>query len=409
MFSNSDSHVGFQTDSGGRSTMDIIATCTSTLVSCVYSSVHFDVPHGTSHRLTFFEKIRSKEFWLELYGKFSFWLLGLLAPEMLVIHAYYEHMIAREDVIWMKRHGYPDWKMVHAFFADMGGFTVEDGERPHSGYELHKMLSRGEVPGMIDCKELEYDIADRTKVDMLFKLFTILQVCRFFAETIWRPIVSLPVSPLEIVTCAYVMCTLMYYSLWLYKPYNVNERIVVRSKPGLRRTWMLKETTQPKNEHTKYRFCSVRYLLDSLSSIFLEPRLSEEDRLGGSKKMYQSSPYMQEGSVIAAIAGFLVGLAHLSSWNVEFPDSNGQALWRICSIAVTVLPLIAAGSIYGAAMVRRDLVTELMNLTVLTLSVTYCTARLILFILLGYSFWSLPAGVYDTKPLGWLNDIPFFH
>jgi hypothetical protein len=118
---------------------------------------------------------------------------------------------------------------------------------------------------------------------------------------------------------------------------------------------------------------------------------------------------LTQGSLLATAAGLLVGLAHLACWNVEFPDSNGQILWRICSSLLIVLPVIVFIIILGAAIILRHWVTEAMNKIALTLIVAYCIARIILLVLLGHSFQSLPAAVYDTHSISWLSYIPFFH
>lgn len=284
-FTSSDPRAGFQPAPHGRDTMDIISSCASTLVTCIYSSVHFNISRGQSHRLSFKEKLRSRNYWLDLWVKVSFWLLAIFSPEMLVLHAYYEYMIARRDVAWMREKGHEEWSMTLAFFADMGGFVTEDSREVHSGFGIHEYLFRNNEPGMIDCKALEYDIADRTKADILFKILTTLQICRFFVGTVVRFIVSLPVAPLETITCAYVVCTLAYYGLWLQKPYNVNERIVVKVSRTLQRSRRINEADMPQDSKEKKRSCLPRALKD-----FLVPPMGETDRLHGSEHLYQTSP-----------------------------------------------------------------------------------------------------------------------
>lgn len=118
---------------------------------------------------------------------------------------------------------------------------------------------------------------------------------------------------------------------------------------------------------------------------------------------------MTQGSFVAAAASFLPGIAHLLCWKVEFPNTNGQVLWRYCSLLLVVLPIIVFIIILGAAIINKHWVTEAMNKMALTLIVIYCMARLVLLILLGHSFQSLPKGVYDTKKISWLSFIPFIH
>ncbi|KAI0822332.1 hypothetical protein BC628DRAFT_1422000 [Trametes gibbosa] len=456
-FSSSDPRVGFQADSGGRASMDVISACASTLLTCVYSSVHFDVPRSHAHRLPLGRKLRAREYWLELWAKITFWLLGVFSPEMLVLHAFYEHMIARRDVAWMRAHGHAEWSLTLAFAADMGALTTEAaaeaaeanggtvggstsagagagagagvgagaGRPPHSGFALHEQLLRHHEPGSLDCAALEYELADRTKADVLFKILTTLQICRFFAGTVARAVVRLPIAPLETITCAYVACTLVYYGLWLKKPYGVTERVVVRVRPTLPRArrippdgvLTIEESGSGKSAARKVGAkgrrgwvpTAVRVFWAKVCVPFMEPPMSETDRLHGSERMWQSSPYMTHGSLVAAAASVVVGLAHLACWDVEFPNSNGQVLWRACSIALIVLPIAVTVIILGAAVIDRRWVTEVMNKMALTMIVVYCIARVVLVILLGHSFQSLPKGVYDTHSVPWLSYIPFIH
>ncbi|KAH9854730.1 hypothetical protein C2E23DRAFT_912830 [Lenzites betulinus] len=434
-FSSSEPRVGFQADSGGRASMDIISACASTLLTCVYSSVHFDVPRSHAHRLSFLRKVRTRDYWLELWAKITFWLLGVFSPEMLVLHAFYEHMIARRDVAWMRAHGHAEWTLTLAFAADMGALTTEAAadaaeanggiaggtgaaRPPHSGFALHEQLLRHHDPGALDCAALEHELADRTKADVLFKILTALQIARFFAGTVARAAVRLPIAPLETITCAYVACTLVYYGLWLQKPYGVNEQIIVRVRPTLPRArriqpdavLTIEEPAAPKPDPKgRWWVTPFRVFWAKACVPFLEPPMSETDRLHGSERMWQSSPYLTQGSMVAAGASIVVGLAHLACWNVEFPNSNGQVLWRACSIALIVLPIAVTVIILGAAVIDRRWVTEVMNKMALTMIVVYCIARAVLLILLGHSFQSLPKGVYDTRSIPWLSYIPFIH
>ncbi|KAL7279913.1 hypothetical protein ACG7TL_006322 [Trametes sanguinea] len=436
-FSSSDPRVGFQSGSSGRDTMDIISSCASTLVTCIYSSVHFDVPRSYAHRLPFLSKLTSRDYWLELWTKVSFWLLGLLSPEMLVLHAFYEYMLARRDVSWMRAHGYVEWNLSHSFAADMGvlvlpsdvtstsgtgGAAADAGmvraRSLRSGFALHEQLLHKSEPGALDCKALEYELADHVKADALFKILTTLQIVRFFLGTLARWIVRLPIAPLEYITCAYVGCTLVYYGLWFHKPYNVNECIVLRIAPELRRAQQIRPSHQPLtiDDAGTVQAATIqggrqplRLILQKAWKSFLNPPLSDAHRMHGSVRMWQTSPYMTQGSLVAAAASLLVGLAHLACWDVEFPNANGQPLWRVCTLVLIIIPIIVFVIILGAAIIQRRWVTAVMNVMALSLIVVYCIARLVLFILLGHSFESLPAAVYSTRDVPWLSYIPFIH
>lgn len=118
---------------------------------------------------------------------------------------------------------------------------------------------------------------------------------------------------------------------------------------------------------------------------------------------------MTQGSLVGAAASLLVGFAHLACWNVQFANTNGQMMWRWCTVLLIVLPIIVFVIILGAAIINKRWVTAAMNRMAMTLIIVYCIARVILLILLGHSFQSLPQGVYDSVNLPWLSGIPYFH
>ena len=109
----------------------------------------------------------------------------------------------------------------------------------------------------------------------------------------------------------------------------------------------------------------------------------------------------------------ILAAGHLLSWNIEFTNDNGQALWRGCGLCILASVVVFASNAllhqydafgYGACSDLYDAV----KLPLLIISaILYVTARLILIYLTIYSFSDLPAGVYDD--IDWLQYIPFFH
>ena len=104
---------------------------------------------------------------------------------------------------------------------------------------------------------------------------------------------------------------------------------------------------------------------------------------------------------------------HLLSWNIEFTNDNGQALWRACGLCVLTsvivvpgMPLLADSGIFGSGFLS-DLFEGSVLPAMALAGVAYVTARLMLIYLTIHSFANLPAGVYDD--IDWLQYIPFFH
>ena len=106
--------------------------------------------------------------------------------------------------------------------------------------------------------------------------------------------------------------------------------------------------------------------------------------------------------LVTLLAALILGAGHVASWNTQFLTNHGQLVWRICSIFIMGAPtLTVVGVVF-------------MNWTqswvyIVVVSLAYLVARFTLLLLIGYSFYSLPAGVYDTNHVEWLSFLPFFH
>lgn len=114
----------------------------------------------------------------------------------------------------------------------------------------------------------------------------------------------------------------------------------------------------------------------------------------------------------APILGSIVGIIHYTHWNATFANSNGQQLWRICCIVQISVPVYSLllgsaakflvgglGSLCGGVSEER---ADIIHWIIVGFSFfLYFCARIVLFILLGYSFWSMPTGVYTDVDWTW--------
>ena len=173
-------------------------------------------------------------FWALLLCKIYMWVLfSVLVPEMLAAYACMEYLHASSDVRYMedckKRDAdsqlpwSSDWTLKHSFFALMGGFKLQNGTQILSGQELYE--NDPKLVRELDMDRLEVDISDKSKANLLAKLFSVLQLFQFAFEIGSRFLTHHPISPLEGVTCAYCVCAFITYLFWIEKPYDVEEVI----------------------------------------------------------------------------------------------------------------------------------------------------------------------------------------
>ena len=96
-----------------RGTIDIIWSCLATLFVCVWVMLHLNVPAQDDGNWTLFVR-RTR--WLTL---------AVLAPELVMLFASGQWASAKQSMGEMKALGYERWSMVHAFYADSGGFVLQ--------------------------------------------------------------------------------------------------------------------------------------------------------------------------------------------------------------------------------------------------------------------------------------------
>ena len=228
IFSPSSPRLGFQPSvPSPRTTISIAFSCISTMVICIITAVHFNIFPRNGRPRGFWSMLFNVDNWWIAFVKIFTWTGGMLAPEGVTLWALNQFTQSSSDVQFMQEKGYPQWTMRHAFFANMGGLRLEDGTFVYSGRRLVELgdFERGFPMDQLDFETLEDDIIDKSKADILTKLIAVCQIIRFFVGTLVRKLQKLSVSPIEYITCAYVLCALVIYLVWFHKAYDVQESI----------------------------------------------------------------------------------------------------------------------------------------------------------------------------------------
>lgn len=107
----------------------------------------------------------------------------------------------------------------------MGGLAFQT--RDNWLYTVRKHFESLVAAGTIRCSDFRDDeAAGRSHFDVLGKLLTVFQCTWVTGTIIARAICSLPVSPLEIGTIAYVACGALIYAFWWVKPNDMTIQII---------------------------------------------------------------------------------------------------------------------------------------------------------------------------------------
>ncbi|KAF2140459.1 uncharacterized protein K452DRAFT_359536 [Aplosporella prunicola CBS 121167] len=255
-----------------RGTFGILSSCIVTTLLCVWSAVHLNIPQKEDEERPWYAK---HQFWRKIKWLF----LALLAPELVAYGAWRQRRQAKnllKDLENVKRKEqalankvnvpasdteWHSWKMMHAFYAIMGGFVLEDpGNDPSflsesftrltlSGPELSEVIQLR--PNLVP-KISEGEIDDKSKASRVAKAIVCVQAGWFIAQCITRMAQSLPISLLELNTLGHSICALVIYRFWWHKPLDIEQPTVINgdgTKEILAYLWMCSNNSKNTENH----------------------------------------------------------------------------------------------------------------------------------------------------------------
>ena len=154
--------------------------------------------------------------------------------------------------------------MVHSFYAGMGGFEIQadNPDQPKyipgspklsvTAHGIAILAEHGHLPDIP-----ESFIKDKSKADNIAKFLATVQAGWLLVQCIGRVVTRLPLTFLEIITSAHVICTLIMYLLWMKKPYDIHEPHTLIGewvRPLCAAMWMFSRISTLKHKEGKYTF-----------------------------------------------------------------------------------------------------------------------------------------------------------
>jgi hypothetical protein len=396
---------GWVNQPDGRGTFDIIWSCLATLLICVWVMLHLNVPAKEDTTWTLFlRKIR----WLGL---------TILAPELLMLFASGQWASAKRSVTEMGELGYGKWSLVHAFYADSGGFLL---------------CARDTIPFPVTAKQIYYlvhkkytqmpaitreEIWDKSKADKFAKTIAGLQAGWLVAQVIARALQQLPITLLELSTVALITCTGATFFFWFHKPLNVDTPTTLYLDLSMAEVLVLAgdEASTPFRDTP----------LD-----FVEPQLYTSSQMplhrwwGVQQRPLPRIPNDRDSRLhnfqivtIVALSTASFSLIHLAAWNFEFPTQIEQILWRWTCISMGVVLGIGC-SVEAVSIIKDNFTTTGLtnlngyklkwptNLLFFIPGAIYVFARLIVIAEILISLRLLPSGCFQN--VQWMNLFPHF-
>lgn len=397
--------LGWVSQPNQRGTIDIIWSCVVTLSICVWAMLHLNVPAKADNRFHIFvRQVR----WMTL---------AILAPELILLFASGQWASAKRSAADMRELGYNDWAIVHAFYADSGGFLLHSQDAasfPVIVKQICYLVQRGylSVP-----KITKREIWDKSKADRLAKAIAGSQAIWLMAQVIARSVQGLPVTPLELSTIALITCTGATALLWLQKPLGV-------------------ET--PTNIHLKTSIAHILRLAGDKAKApyndtpleFIEPRLYASGQFplhqfwGVQERPLPRIPNDRDPRLhnlgmilIVTIPTATFSLLHLIAWDFDFPTKIELLLWRWTCVSMSIVLgtycMVEAASIMaegytttGLTTLNRYKLRWPTNLLFFIPGFLYMCARIIVIIEIALSLRRLPAGCFET--VQWTQLLPHF-
>ena len=122
----------------------------------------------------------------------------------------------------MRAIGNDDWTITHGFYAEMGGFVLED-----SYYFPSFLVTTSQICYLVQNQHMDMpditkeEIQDKGKADEVVKVFVFFQTGWVVLEIVTRLAQDLPISLLELESCVIVGSSLFTFYFCFHKPVDI--------------------------------------------------------------------------------------------------------------------------------------------------------------------------------------------
>lgn len=241
--------------------------------------------------------------------------------------------IALDLLIWgqgFRELGRHDWSLMHAFYADMGGFVLDGpgikSPFPVDAQQLLFLVRKGYVQYTALPEE---DIADRNKSDGVARCLAVAQASWMVVNCVVRVVQGLALTTLELTTLSFILIFFITSFCWYYKPSGITTRVTIHLETHidqvLTEVCLLSQHVQRLAEHIKNRAATrqekngIAHLSTSSTKTFISASASGATTLRSCSDSIcpssrdRSQPY--RGTVSPATA----------SWSqISLPRSSGR-------------------------------------------------------------------------------------
>ena len=207
---------GLVQEPDGRGTLSIIWSCLAVLLLNTWTVLHLNVSPPSWGP------------WRRYIHKTKWWIICLVCPDGLAVSSYEQWRNARKSVKLMQNL-YPWWTKTHGFYAEMGGYRIEEDtdDRQQYIFRVNELawLTKNAVITLPQVPKEE--LSDRSNSDWVAKAIAFGQSIWFMFQICARVDDDLPLTTLELATVAFIGCTGLMYFFWWHKPMDLETYTIV--------------------------------------------------------------------------------------------------------------------------------------------------------------------------------------
>ena len=384
---------GWAPEPSGRGTWSILWSCLATIFICTWSALHLAVPRKHGRFYLFFRKLG----WM---------LIAATAPEIVLYNAADNFFEARDLMRHLRNQGHGKWTLTHTQFAFAKGFWTRTPQQEVAKCKPDRLRTLIENRDIDGPPISEDELKSRGKGDWVIKLVAIVQIIWFVVQTLVRAIQHYQTTALEIMTVAFVFCSVFIYGFSLHQPQDIEYPVFIEvSDAALAADGTTATKTQATVESKQKQKSDKSIHAEEGGETAVAPR---HGAIGA------ASQYVP-GWAASIVPGFLFGLfacgfggIHCLAWNSPFPTLREQLAWRICAATTTALPasllLLSPAVIFSGD--ELGLVGVLTLICGFLIVFAYVIGRTTIIVLAFMSLRALPIDALRT--VNWNNYIPHF-
>ena len=326
-------------------------------------------------------------------------LIAATAPEIVLYNAADNFFESRDLLRHLRNQGHPSWTLTHTQFAHAKGFWTRTPAKQESKCKpdrLRKLIENRDIDGP---PISESELKSRGQGDWVIKLIAIVQIIWFVVQTLVRAIQHFQTTALEIMTVAFVFCSVFIYGFSLSQPQDIEYPVFIEvSDAALAAT----DGTMTTKDESKQNPRSDR------ASQAEEGGDTARALTHGARAVSHYAPGWAASTVPVLLFGLFAcgfGAIHCLAWNSPFPTMREQLAWRVCAAATTAMPaslaLLSLFVVFGGD--SGDVILILMTLLI---AFAYILGRITIIVLAFMSLRALPVDALRT--VDWNNYIPHF-